>query len=225
MRDICRTRIVPGMVPVMIEIPWLLISTITLWISIICGVPLWMAVVIETNPGSFGSPSIFTSTVIKICIVLFLICCVSIPTHFYAEGQRPYTITPQHDWNTVQIQNITSLSDDQRWSMNGGGHFFLGSGTMIINGGSVHEYVFYKVTPNGYQLGTLDATNVFIKEDENKYPYVEWVYSHTTNPLKRWDDDGTVDYTMNGKESVALVGTYIHVPDGTIIKDYSLGGK
>jgi hypothetical protein len=145
--------------------------------------------------------------------------------HFYAESQRQYTVTPSNSWSTTQIQNITSLSEEQRWSMNGGGLFFLGCGQVYINGGSINQYVFYKVTPNGYQLGTLNATDVFIKEDENKYPYVEWVYSHTTTPLKQWNDDGSVDYQMNGKETATLVATYIHVPNGTIIKDYYLGGS
>ncbi len=209
----------------MIEVTWLLISTITLWISIICGAPLFLLFAIETHPGNFGSPSVFIPTVIKICLVLFLILCVTIPIHFYAEDQRPYTITPQNTWNDIQIQNITSLSEDQRWSMNGGGSFFLGCGRAHINGGSVNQYVFYKVTPNGYQLGTLDADNVFIKEDENKYPYIELDYLHTTNPLKQWDDDGKIDYTMNGAETSKLIATYIHVPIGTIIRDYSLGEK
>lgn len=208
-----------------IVIPWLLLSTITLWAAIICGVPLWILLAFTINPLSFLSRSIFTPLVIKGCIILMLVLCISIPTYFYAEGQRPYTTAPEHNWNTTQIQNITSLSDDQRWSMNGGGSFFLGCGRVSINGDSVPEYVFYKITPNGYQLGTLDATNVFIKEDENKYPYVEWDYLHTTAPLKQWTDDNSVDYKMNGEETSKLVATYIHVPNGTIIKDYSLGGK
>jgi len=210
----------------MFEVPWLLISNITLGVSIICGLPLFLLLVVETNPASWQSPSLLTYPVVIVGgIILLLICCVSIPTHFYAEAQRPYTMTPQHNWDTTQIQNITSLSDDQRWSMNGGGSFFLGCGQVYVNGESINEYVFYKITPNGYQLGTLDAVNVFIKEDENKYPYVEWVYSHTTNPLKQWNDNGEIDYNMNGKETSKLIATYIHVPNGTIIKDYSLGGK
>lgn len=207
--------------------PWLLISNITLWISVICVVPLILLFSIEINPVSFRVPSIFSSPfVVKGCAVLILVLCISIPLHFHAEGQRPYTITPDHSWNTTQIQNITSLSSDQRWSMEGGGSFFLGCGQVSVNGGSVPQYVFYKVTPNGYQLGTIDATNVFIKEDENKYPYIEWDYSHYTASLKRWDDDGsTKDYYMNGATTDKLMITYIHVPIGTIIKDYSLGGK
>lgn len=100
----------------------------------------------------------------------------------------------------------------------------MGCGQVLINGGSVPQYVFYKITPNGYQIGTLDATNVFIKEDENIYPFIEWEYSHSTLPLKRWDDNGDVDYNMNGKETKSLIATYIHVPKGTVIKEYSLGG-
>jgi hypothetical protein len=209
-----------------IIVPWLLVSNITLLIIVICGAPLLWSLLSFTNPLSAMPQSVLTPTVIKCSAVLILILCITIPLHFYAEGQRPVTITPDRSWNTTQIQNITSISNDQRWSMEGGGSFFLGCGEVSVNGGSSQEYTFYKVTPNGYQLGTLDATNVFIKEDENKYPYIEWDYSHYTTPLKRWDDDGSVDkFDMNGETTDKLMITYIHVPNGTIIKDYSLGGK
>jgi hypothetical protein len=208
----------------MIEIPWLLISNISIGVAILCGAPLLILFFVETNPTNFRTPSIFTPFVIGVCVILILALCIFIPIHFYAESQRPYTITPEKTWTTTDIQNITSLSGDQRWSINGGGSFFLGCGQVLINGGSVPQYVFYKITPNGYQIGTLDATNVFIKEDENIYPFIEWEYSHSTLPLKRWDDNGDVDYNMNGKETKSLIATYIHVPKGTVIKEYSLGG-
>ncbi len=204
---------------------WLLVSNITAAISIICGAPVLFLFFTEMNPAFAFRPSVFSPFVIKMCIILVGVCCVTIPLLFYAEGQRPYTITPEHSWNTTEIQNITSLSSDQSWSMNGGGNFFLGCGQVSINGGSHQEYVFYKITLNGYQLGTIDASNVFIKEDENKHPYIEWDYSHYSSPLKQWSDDNSIDHTLNGATSDTLVATYIHVPNGTIIKDYSLDGK
>lgn len=202
--------------------PWLLISDASLVILIIFGAPLWFLFLSYTF--SFGNCEC-PKFIKMFCIIGVVICCITLPLHFYAEGQRPFTITPEKEWTTTNIQNITSLSGDERWAIGGGGSFFLGCGQVYINGGSVPEYVFYKITSDGYQLGTLDATNVFIKEDENKYPYIEWKYSHSTLQLKQWDDNGEVDYVMNGKGTSELIVTYIHVPNGTIIKEYSLGGK
>ena len=202
-------------------IPWLLISQISLIVSIIAALPIILFISTVVDMRYNGDASAF----IPFLMISALILCIFIPIHAYAESQRPYTITPEKQWTTTQIQNITSLSDDQRWSMNGGGSFFLGCGQVSINGGSVPQYIFYKVTPQGYQLGTLDATNVFIKEDENNYPYIEWDYSHSTTALKQWSDDGSVDYTLNGAQTDTLTNTYIHVPKGTIIKDYSLDSK
>lgn len=143
----------------------------------------------------------------------------------WANDQRPFTIIPANNWGTITTQNITSLSDGSTYSMNGHGSFFLGSGHVSLNGRTTTQYVFYKVMPDGYQIGTLDATNVFIREDENNYPYIEWDYTHTTAPLKRWDDNGDIDYTQNGAESSVLTKTIIHVPKGTVIKDYTLDSE
>lgn len=206
--------------------PWLLISSASLTVSVIFGSPLWLLWGMDFDRSfdtSNTTQSLFSFGIVKkFAIVAICILCISIPLYFYAESQRPVTITPAKEWTTTDIQNITSLSGDQRWSVNGGGSFFLGSGAIQINGKSTHEYIFYKTTPNGYQLGTLDATNVFIKEDENVYPYIEWVYSHSTLPLKRWEDEEKVDWNMDGEETTRLVATYIHVPNGTVIKEYTL---
>jgi hypothetical protein len=206
--------------------PWLIISDVSLVLSVIFGLLLWLLWITDSNISfdiSHTTQSLFSFGIVKkIAIVAACILCVSVPLYFYAESQRPVTITPAKEWTTTDIQNISSLSGNQRWSVDGGGSFLLGSGTIYINGGSVHEYAFYKTTPNGYQLGTLDATNVFIKEDENKYPYIEWVYSHSKKPLKQWGDEVKVDWKMDGKETTSLVATYIHVPNGTVIKEYTL---
>ncbi len=203
--------------------PWLLISSISLAITVVFGLPLfWLFAIDNSTINDMFKPLLSYDTFKKFAVVAICILCISIPLYFYAESQRPVTITPAKEWTTTNIQNITSLSGNQRWSVDGGGSFLLGSGTIYINGGSVHEYAFYKTTPNGYQLGTLDATNVFIKEDENKYPYIEWVYSHSKKPLKQWEDEVKVDWNMDGEETTRLVATYIHVPNGTVIKEYTL---
>jgi hypothetical protein len=142
----------------------------------------------------------------------------------YAQDQRPYEITDASSWNTTEIQNITCLSDGTAWSVTGGGHFVLGTGTAVINGQSRDIYSYYKETPQGYLRGSLDAANVYIREDENLHPYIEWDYSHSTNALKRFTDDGSTDYTLNGAQTDTLTATIIHVPNGTVYREFSVGG-
>jgi hypothetical protein len=157
-------------------------------------------------------------------------------TSDWATSQRPINITSGSEWNSTTIQNITSLSNNQNWIINGHGSFesaftLIRQGTTNINGGTGEEYVFYKVMPQGYQIGTLDATNVFVREDENTYPYIEWDYQHIISAVTRFSDDETLvgirdpRYSGNGVETDTLTETIIHVPNGTIIKDYSLGGS
>ena len=142
----------------------------------------------------------------------------------YAQDQRPYEITDARSWNTTEIQNITCLSDGTAWSVKGGGHFVLGTGTVVVNGQSRDVYSYYKETPQGYLRGSLDAANVYIREDENLHPYIEWDYSHSTNALKRFTDDGSTDYTLNGAQTDTLTATIIHVPNGTVYREFSVGG-
>jgi hypothetical protein len=142
----------------------------------------------------------------------------------YAFDQRPYEITDARSWNTTEIQNITCLSDGTAWSVKGGGHFVLGTGTAVVNGQSRDVYYYYKETSQGYLRGSLDAANVYIREDENLYPYIEWDYSHSKTGLKRFTDDGSTDYTLNGAQTDTLTATIIHVPNGTVYREFSVGG-
>jgi len=159
----------------------------------------------------------FCGAIIGIVLIIIGVA-IAIPS----DSMRPYTIIPEHSWNATTIQNITSLGDGQSYSMSGEGHFFLGSGSISINGHTSPQYVFYKVMPQGYQIGTLDATDVFVREDENNYPYIEWDYHHNIAPLKTMNDTHAVDYYINGAETVTLATTIIHIPNGTVIKDYKL---
>jgi hypothetical protein len=196
---------------------WLLIMTI-------CQCGLFIGVILTMI--SFVGIHIFDGEVVVILLILamatfgggWLI-------YDYADAQRPFEVINGTSWNTSTIQNITDLSDGQSWSLHGSSRFTLGTGTVIVNGESRPTYYFYKIMPQGYQIGSLDATNVFICEDENLRPYIEWVYSHSTNQLKRWTDNGDIDYTLNGKQTDTLVATYIHVPNGTVYKQFSVDGR
>ena len=153
-----------------------------------------------------------------------LVGCAGSWTYSYAFDQRPYEITDARSWNTTEIQNITCLSDGTAWSVKGGGHFVLGTGTVVVNGQSRDVYSYYKETSQGYLRGSLDAANVYIREDENLHPYIEWDYSHSKTGLKRFTDDGSTDYTLNGAHPDTLTSTIIHVPNGTVYREFSVGG-
>ena len=153
-----------------------------------------------------------------------LIGCTGYWVYPYAYDQRPYEITDARSWDTVEIQNITCLNDGTAWSVKGGGHFVLGTGTAVINGHSRDVYSYYKETPQGYLRGSLDAANVYIREDENLHPYIEWDYSHSKTGLKRFTDDGSTDSTLNGARTDTLTATIIHVPNGTVYREFSVGG-
>jgi hypothetical protein len=133
-----------------------------------------------------------------------------------------YTTIPGKTWNTTEIQNITSLSADTAWEINGHGKFVLGSGRSVINGQSSHEYTFYKVTPDGYQMGTINAEGVFIRQDEETFPYIERVHQHVKTDTVVYNNTGQVDSIYNGWETDSVIMTVFHVPNGTIMKDYSV---
>ena len=71
----------------------------------------------------------------------------------------------------------------------------------------------------------MDAEGVIISENENMYPYIERDYTHSTNGLKHWTDNGQIDTVLNGAQTDTLTDTIIHVPNGTIYRNYSVGGR
>lgn len=149
---------------------------------------------------------------------------------YYTETMRPYTITPAHTYESTEIENITSLADSSAWSISGGGVFILGTGSAFINGGSRPVYVYYGITPLGYQLRTINSANTFvgatyIREDENKFPYIEHISLHRVSEKKMWDDTGDTDYKLSGVDMITKTIAIIHVPNGTIYKQYSLDGS
>jgi hypothetical protein len=162
----------------------------------------------------FGS-DLNNASVGVIMMVLGFVLFINIPSN-------PFTELPERDWNTIEIQNITSLSRDQSSSIHGGASFLLGTGHGVINGKTVTEYTFYKVLPDGYQVGTMDATNVFIREDENRFPYIEQDHHHSKLATKIYNDTGNIDLYEYGFETDTVTKTVIHVPNGTIYKDYTV---
>ena len=177
--------------------------------------------------GTLGFYIFFTNFSKAGLLVIFLGGVIFAPSIFlvgYAQDQRPYEITDARSWDTTEIQNITCLNDGTAWSFKGGSHFILGTGTAVVNGQSRDVYTYYKETPQGYLRGSLDATNVYIREDEDLHPYIEWDYSHSKAGLKRFTDDGSTDYTLNGAQTDTVTATIIHVPNGTVYREFSVGG-
>jgi hypothetical protein len=186
-----------------------------------------MAATLGVAVGILGFCIFFTNFSKVGLLIIFLGGVIFAPSTFlasYAQDQRHYEITDARSWDTIEIQNITCLNDGTAWSVKGGGHFVLGTGTVVVNGQSRDVYTYYKETPQGYLQGSLDAANVYIREDENLHPYIEWDYSHSKMGLKRFTDDGSTDYTLNEAQTDTLTATIIHVPNGTVYREFSVGG-
>jgi hypothetical protein len=139
------------------------------------------------------------------------------------RNERVYTSVPSYIYTTSDYQPIMSLQDGQSYSMSGGGSFFLGIGSVSINGQTTPQYVFYKKLTDGYQLGTIPAGDIIIKEDADmNTSKIEWLYTHSVSEKKIYSDNGEI---VGGTESVSLTSKYIHVPKGTVKINYNLDSK
>ena len=139
------------------------------------------------------------------------------------KNERPYESVPGYTFNTSEYQPIVSLSDGQTYGMSGRGSFFLGIGSVYVDGKTVPQYVFYKNLSEGYQLGTIPAEDVTIREDADKDgARIEWLYQHTVSEKITYTDNNE---TWGGKDTVTLIRKYIHVPPGTVIREYRLDSR
>jgi len=139
------------------------------------------------------------------------------------QAERPFVVFPGYSFNTSDYQPIVSLSDGSTYGMSGGGSFFLGIGSVSVNGKTTPQYVFYKNLSDGYQLGTIPADDIVIREDADAdNATIEWIYQHTISDKKVFSDNNE---SVGGGESKALIKKYIHVPKGTVIKQYKLDSE
>ena len=139
------------------------------------------------------------------------------------QDLRPFVTYPGYAFNTSDYQPIVSLSDGSTYGMSSGGSFFLGIGSVSVNGKTTPQYVFYKKLSDGYQLGTIPAEDIVIKEDAAQdNATIEWLYQHTISDKKVFKDNNE---SVGGGESKALIKKYIHVPAGTVIKQYKLDSE
>jgi hypothetical protein len=139
------------------------------------------------------------------------------------QDLRPFVTYPSYSFNTSDYQPIVSLSDGSTYGMSGGGSFFLGIGSVSVNGKTTPQYVFYKKLSDGYQLGTIPAEDIVIKEDAAQdNATIEWLYQYTISDRKVFKDNNE---SVGGGESKALLKKYIHVPAGTVIKQYKLDSE
>lgn len=82
------------------------------------------------------------------------------------------------------------------------GEFCLGSGEVS----SQFVYIYYTGDPkSGYKLGYIPADESTIFMDENNSPYIKEIYTEESN-------GANVDYSYE-----------IHVPSGSIVKQYNMG--
>lgn len=118
--------------------------------------------------------------------------------------------------------NILALKDNSEdyGDLYGGGKFFLGCGTMTIEGhsGSKMVYTYLKDTPDGVIMCQTDCDKSYVKTT-NEHPKVEiqtGYYVHTVSDFaKTWlwlSDD-----TFSAKRK-----TIFYVPEGSICYDYEI---
>lgn len=138
---------------------------------------------------------------------------------------RPFNTTPASEYHHSTFQPIASLKDNSITNaISGKGTFILGCGGMVMSGGNtIPVYVFYKrMSDNEFVQDSIPSEGVFIREDADTEPSIEWIYLHTTNEKITYLDNGE---THGGLETDVLEKTVIHVPVGTIISDYSLDSE
>jgi len=133
-------------------------------------------------------------------------------------GYTYYTSTPEY-------QPIASLKDGS--VSYGQGRFFLGIGSTRQT--EKPQYVYYKILPDGYySLGTTTAEGVLIKEDGGEYPYIEIRENYYTTDKITYTPNGFENWTtggVSGRTWMNPITTIFHVPNGTIIKEYTLDSE
>jgi hypothetical protein len=140
-------------------------------------------------------------------------------------AMRPTNLTPAFEFNTSKFEEITSLDDNQAWSLSGSGHyssFIIGVGSMSISGGTKWEYTFYKKVPDGLVLDSIPSDGVVIREDGDVDPRIEWITHHAISEKTTYQDDYTY---LGGDDSASLFETIMHVPNGTIKKNMNLDAR
>lgn len=158
-------------------------------------------------------------------IVLMLLICIG--TLFgigVVESMITMEVTPSYNYNVSTYQPIASLKDNS--FVSGGGNFFLGIGSVKINENP--KYVYYEILPEGYyKLGSVSTDITLIKEDGGDNPTLEKKVEYTRMETKKrvpapgWAEN----YTEGGFEYMNSVVYILHVPNGTVVKEYKLDAE
>lgn len=138
----------------------------------------------------------------------------------YINDLRPTDITSSYSFNQSEFQSIASLESQNEQPSQLSGEFVLGSGEITGNSITTEYYTYYKSMGNDeFIFDKLPKDGVIIKEDGNPNPRIEWIFEHDISTRTVYKD---TNESVGGIESKTLLKTYIHVPKGTIIKDYKL---
>jgi hypothetical protein len=90
------------------------------------------------------------------------------------------------------------------------------------------EYVYYEILPGGYyKLGTVSTDTALIKEDGGNNPTLEKKveYTHMKEIHHALSPGIFENYTEGGFEYPNSVTYIIHVPNGTVVKEYKLDAE
>jgi hypothetical protein len=119
----------------------------------------------------------------------------------------------------ISSESMVSLSEGSGAS----GHFFLGSGSI-----SNVDYFYYYVGTDSFHKKKVPSDYTTIYMDENEQPYISTIGLYER--MCRRNGECTIDqaFYTPGYDNSGHHGPQryeIHVPNGTIIREFSLGGS
>jgi len=115
---------------------------------------------------------------------------------------------PLEEYQLQEVNySIVALQDNNVTS----GHFILGCGT--VEGKLTYYYM--RDTDKGYIVNSINASEVYLREDDNEEPHLATVYS---TGFKHW-------YTYILNVPYTTIYRVIYVPSNTIYKNYNVDLK
>lgn len=153
------------------------------------------------------------AAILSVLVSLFSICLTNaIASHY---GEYDY-IDQSYSMNIAALKDSSSEYGD----LHGNGAFFLGCGTMKIEGhsGSKMVYTYFKETPSGVIMCQTDCDKAYVKTTTGR-PKIEveaGYYKYTSSDFnKKWLL--IFDNVKDGEYK-----TTFYVPEGSICNDYEI---
>ena len=146
----------------------------------------------------------------------------------------PQEVTPASTYTQSTFKPIASLKDNS-W-LTGSGSFVLGFGTMQVN--ERPQYVYYEILPGdydrpdpdrerAYKLGSISTDVTLIKEDGGKNPTLEQQVIYQRTEMVKYNPNPKYfkSFSTGGYEYPVSTQYILHVPNGTVRRDYNLDAE